>query len=106
MHLRLLSQVKEEAMSYDQHCLDLAQSFLDDTPHLRDREGRAPKLAQAIQDVIEDWLNDWEDEDRAELESQREIAADTKREQMRDDALEEARTAADMRRKEIREDGR
>lgn len=93
-------------MSYDKKCFELAESFLDDHPHLRDRDGRAPKLAQHIQDAIETWIAAWESDDADELQGAREAYADEKRERRIEEEMEARREAADLRRKELRESAR
>lgn len=89
-------------MSYDKQCLALAESFMDDRPHLREQEERRKKLAQGIQTMIDDWLEDWEEEDRSELEFHR----TEYHEAQRQERIERVYEAADMERKRIREEGR
>jgi len=43
-------------MAYDQRCYDLAEVFLDDSPHLN-TERRRDELAQLIQSTIESFIS-------------------------------------------------
>lgn len=42
-------------MAFDTKCYDLAEAFLEDSPHLN-TEKRRDELAQVIQTTIEDYL--------------------------------------------------
>lgn len=42
-------------MSFDAKCYDLAEAFLEDTPHLW-TDKRAKELAQIIQDAVEGYI--------------------------------------------------
>jgi len=42
-------------MAYDNRCYDLAETFLEDEPHLNN-ESRRAELAQCIQDAIENFI--------------------------------------------------
>lgn len=47
-------------MAFDSKCFDLAEAFLQDTPHIW-TESRVSKLAQEIQDTIESFIRDEQD---------------------------------------------
>jgi hypothetical protein len=55
-------------MSYDPHCEELAELFLDDSYVGKDREGIIRALAQSIQTAIEDFLGGLCQEEEKEME--------------------------------------
>jgi hypothetical protein len=55
-------------MSYDPHCEELAELFLDESYVGRDRKGIVHALAQTIQTSIEDFLKGLLEDEKKKME--------------------------------------